>query len=160
MIEFEINGLKFRAGKLDVFKQLHVSRKVAPVLPKLMPVFLEFAKSAKVPAAAPDPASDATDPASADVDLAAMASAVEPLAQVLAEMSDADVEYVVNTCLSVVAINQANNWASVLAPSGVLMFDTIDLPVTVQIVAKVIQDSLGPFLSGFLAKVPSTNPTA
>ncbi len=157
MIEFEINGLKFRAGKLDVFKQLHVSRKVAPVLPKLMPVFLEFAKSAQTAAAVVYPTGTAP---AGGVDLAAMASAVEPLAKVLAEMPDADVEYVVNACLSVVAINQANNWANVLAPSGIVMFDAVDMPVTVQLVAKVIQDSLGPFLSGFLAKVPPTNPTA
>ena len=157
MIEFPINGLKFRAGKLDVFKQLHVSRKVAPVLPKLMRVFLEFDKAAKTPAAVVDP----TGTAPADgLDLAALASAAEPLAKVLAEMPDADVEYVVNTCLSVVAINKANHWADVLAPSGILMFDEIDMPVMLQLVAKVIQDSLGPFLSGFLAKVPSTNPTA
>lgn len=157
MIEFEINGLKFRAGKLDVFKQLHVSRKVAPVLPKLMPVFLEFAKTAKTPATAIDPTGTAP---AGGVDLVAVASAMEPLAKVLAEMPDADVEYVVNTCLSVVAINQSNNWADVLAPSGVVMFDAVDMPVMLQLVAKVIQDSLGPFLSGFLAKVPPTNPTA
>ena len=157
MIEFKVNGLKFRAGKLDVFKQLHVSRKVAPVLPKLMPVFLELEKTAKTPAAVIDPTGNAV---AGGVDLAALASAVEPLAKVLAEMPDSDVEYVVNTCLSVVAINQANDWVDVLAPSGVLMFDTVDMPVMLQLVAKVIQDSLGPFLSGFLANVPPTNPTA
>lgn len=145
-IEFEINDLKFRAEKLDTFKQLHVSRKVGPILPKLLPVFVQFTKSAK-------------DGAPAD-DLTAIAAAVEPLTQVLADMPDSDFEYVVNTCLSVVQVNQANNWAPVLAPNGAMMFDAVDLGVTVQLVAKVIWHSLGPFLSGFLANAQAKNPPA
>jgi hypothetical protein len=145
-IEFEIGGQKYRAAKLDTFKQLHVSRKVGPVLPKLLPVFVQFTKSAK-------------DGAPAD-DLTAVAAAVEPLTQALADMPDVDFEYVVNTCLAVVQRNQMNNWAPVYSAGGGLMFDDIDLGATVQLVAKVIWYSLGPFLSGFLANAQPTNPTA
>jgi len=145
-IEFDIAGQKYRAAKLDTIKQLHVSRKIGPVLPKLLPVFVQFTRSAKA--------------GEAHEDLEGIAAAVEPLAQVLAEMSDADFEYVVNTCLASVHRNQMNNWAPVFVAGGGLMFDDIDLGATVHLVAKVIWHSLGPFLSGFLARAQATNPTA
>ena len=45
MIEFEIDGKQFRANKLDTFQQLHVSRRISPLIPLLIPVLLEVAKS-------------------------------------------------------------------------------------------------------------------
>jgi len=132
-IEFEIAGHRYRAEKLDAFKQLHVSRKIAPIVPKLLPMFLKFSTMGD----------------SMKADLAGMASAFEPLAQALAEMPDADCEYVFNACLGVVARHQQGNWASIWTNGG-LMFDDIDLGVMVQIAAKVIWDSLGNFIQGLL----------
>ena len=132
-IEFEIAGQRYRAEKLDAFKQLHVSRKIAPIVPKLLPMFLKFAQMGE----------------SMKDDLPGMAQAFEPLAQALAEMPDADCEYVFNACLGVVARHQQGNWASIW--NGSLMFDDIDIGVMVQIASKVIWDSLGNFISGLLA---------
>jgi hypothetical protein len=133
-IEFEIAGQRYRAEKLDAFKQLHVSRKIAPIIPKLLPMFMKFAGNA-------DALKD---------DLAVMAEAFEPLAQALADMPDADCEYVFNACLGVVMRNQQGNWTSIWA-GGSLMFDDIDLGAMVQITAKVIWDSLGNFTRGLIA---------
>ena len=133
-LEFEIAGQRYRAEKLDAFKQLHVSRKIAPIIPKLLPMFLKFAEQK-------DALKD---------DLAGMAEAFEPLAQALAEMPDADCEYVFNACLSMVMRNHQNNWASIWV-GGSLMFDDIDLGAMVQITAKVIWDSLGNFTRGLIA---------
>lgn len=132
-LEFEIAGHRYRAEKLDAFRQLHVSRKIAPIVPKLLPMFLKFAETG-----------DAI-----KNDLAGMAQAFEPLAQALADMPDADCEYVFNACLGVVARNQQGNWASIWTNGG-LMFDDIDLGTMVQIAAKVIWDSLGNFIQGLL----------
>jgi hypothetical protein len=141
-IEFEIGAQRYRAEKLDAFKQLHVSRKIAPIIPKLLPMFLKFAGNAE---ALKD-------------DLAGMAEAFEPLAQALADMPDADCEYVFNACLSVVSRNQMNNWAPVWSQSGKsLMFDDIDLGQMTQIAVKVIWDSLGSFIRGLLAN-PAASP--
>jgi hypothetical protein len=135
-LEFEISGQRYRAEKLDAFKQLHVSRKIAPIVPKLLPMFLKFAESGDAMKA----------------DLTGMAQAFEPLAQALADMPDADCEYVFNACLGVVARNQQGNWASVWNQNAKsLMFDDIDLGQMTQIAVKVIWDSLGPFISGLLA---------
>ncbi|MGF6837066.1 hypothetical protein QF001_000933 [Paraburkholderia youngii] len=133
-LEFEVAGQRYRAEKLDAFKQLHVSRKIAPIVPKLLPMFLKFAEQGD----------------SMKADLAGMAEAFEPLAQALADMPDADCEYVFNACLAVVARNQGGNWASVWS-GGSLMFDDIDIGAMVQIASKVIWDSLGPFIQGLLA---------
>lgn len=135
-IEFEIGGQRYRAEKLDAFKQLHVSRKIAPIVPKLLPMFLKFSEQGD----------------SMKEDLTGMAEAFEPLAQALADMPDADCEYVFNACLGVVARNQLGNWASIWNQNArSLMFDDIDLGVMVQLTAKVIWDSLGNFIRGLLA---------
>lgn len=133
-IEFEIAGQRYRAEKLDAFKQLHVSRKIAPIVPKLLPMFLKMSEK-----------KDAL-----KEDLAGMAEAFEPLAQALADMPDADCEYVFNACLGVVARHQQGNWASVWS-GGSLMFDDIDIGTMVQITSKVIWDSLGNFTRGLFA---------
>jgi hypothetical protein len=135
-IEFEIGGQRYRAEKLDAFKQLHVSRKIAPIIPKLLPMFQKFAGSK-------DALKD---------DLDGLAEAFEPLAQALAEMPDADCEHVFAACLGVVSRNQQGNWATIWSQSAKsLMFDDIDLGQMTQIAVKVIWDSLGPFISGLLA---------
>lgn len=143
-LEFEISGQKYRAEKLDAFKQLHVSRKIAPIVPKLLPMFMKFAGNA----------------GALQDDLAGMAEAFEPLAQALADMPDADCEYVFNACLGVVMRNQQGNWTSVWSQSAKsLMFDDIDLGQMTQIAVKVIWDSLGPFINGLLAnKAGGQNP--
>lgn len=142
-LEFEISGQRYRAEKLDAFKQLHVSRKIAPIIPKLLPMFMKFAEQGD----------------SMKADLAGMAEAFEPLAQALADMPDADCEYVFNACLGVVARNQQGNWASVWSQSGKsLMFDDIDLGGMTQITAKVIWDSLGGFIQGLLSNAKAGSP--
>lgn len=135
-LEFEVAGQRYRAEKLDAFKQLHVSRKIAPIIPRLLPMFVKFSESGDAMKA----------------DLVGMAEAFEPLAQALADIPDADCEYVFNACLGVVMRNQQGNWASVWSQSAKsLMFDDIDLGVMVQITTKVIWDSLGNFIRGILA---------
>jgi len=142
-IEFEVAGQRYRAEKLDAFKQLHVSRKIAPIVPKLLPMFMKFAEQK----------------GALQDDIASMAEAFEPLAQALAEMPDADCEYVFNACLGMVMRNHQGNWASIWT-GGSLMFDDIDLGAMVQIAAKVIWDSLGSFTRGLLANTAAGQKSA
>lgn len=143
-LEFEIAGQRYRAEKLDAFKQLHVSRKIAPIVPKLLPMFLKFAGNKE----------------SLKDDLAGMAEAFEPLAQALADMPDADCEYVFGACFSVISRYQQNGWTTIWVPSvKSLMFDDIDIGVMFQLASRVIMDSLGPFIRGLLAN-PAVSPAA
>ena len=144
-LEFEIAGQRYRAEKLDAFKQLHVSRKIAPIIPKLLPMFMKFAGNA-------DALRD---------DLDGLAEAFEPLAQALADMPDADCEYVFGACFSVVFRYQQNGWTTIWVPSvKSLMFDDIDLGVMFQLASRVIMDSLGPFIRGLLANAKPGSPAA
>lgn len=146
MTEFEINGVQYRSGKLDTFKQLHVSRKIAPLVPKVLPAFAAIAQANR-------PAGAALGVANIDL----IAKAIDPVTNVMAEMSDADVEYLFANCLAVVQRKQGKDWAPIWRNEA-LMFDDIELPQMTQIAMKVIWDNLGPFIQGLLAKQSASNP--
>lgn len=148
MTEFEINGLGFRMGKLDAFRQFHLSRKIAPIIPTLIPVFVQISKGE----------------GSLIDRLGDVAKLLEPFAEGLARMSDEDSEYVLTACLSVVQRNVGGKWAPIWSTQArACMFDDLDLGVLMQIAIKVIQDSLGPFIRGLLTSQqdsPTTTPAA
>lgn len=141
MTEFEINGQTYRTGKLDAFKQFHLSRKIAPIIPTLIPIFVKLAAEG--------------DKALTN-DLSSVAGILEPFTTGIAEMSDETAEYVIATALSVVSRNQQGMWTTVWnSSSHVCMFDDMDLGVILRIVFRVIQDNLGPFIQGLLTNQQS-----
>lgn len=135
MVEVVINGQQYRFGKLDAFKQFHVSRKIAPVVPTLIPVFTEIASRG--------------DGFLSDTNR--LAETLLPFAEAIADMDDAKTEYVLATCLAVCQRNTGNAWASVWnAQANVCMFDDMDMSVILPLVVHVIKDSLGSFINGLL----------
>jgi Phage tail assembly chaperone protein, TAC len=143
MVEFEIGGNNYRAGKLDAFKQLHVSRKLAGVLPKVLPALIAATTEAD------------------GGDMVSLLSACEPAAEALAAMPEADVDFVFHTCLGVVQRQQGSAWSAIWNPQGkVLQFSDIDLPQMTEIVFKVLQDSLGPTMAGLIARAPAAKAPA
>jgi hypothetical protein len=144
MFEFSINDINYRAGKLNAFQQLHVSRKIAPIVPKLLPAFLSIHEASQ---------------ASDESDLMSMVDAFAPAAEAMSAMPEADCEYVFGICLSVVSRQQGNSWSQIWQSTNkALMFDDIDLAVMTQIVVKVIGDSLGNFIRGLFEKAQSNSP--
>lgn len=133
--EFEIKGVLYRAGKLDAFAQLHVSRKIAPVLPKLFPVLARLQVGAT----------------GLGTDLDQLAEVLGPLADAMASMPKDDVDLVVSACLGVVSRKQGDALYSPIWRNGVIMFEDIDLAVMLPIVVNVVRDSLGNFISGLLS---------
>lgn len=144
MIEFTVSGQNYRAGKLDAFKQLHVSRRLAPIIPTLIPIFIKLSKDGMS-------------------DLSALGELLGPFATAMASMPDEAAEYVVSTCMSVVSRQQGSAWSPVWSARGnVVMFDDIDLGVMLPIIVRVVQDNLGPFINGLLtsqqtASTPASN---
>lgn len=134
-MQFEVGGHTYRAGKLDAFRQFHVSRRIAPIIPTLIPIFLTVMRDKSV---------------TSNGD--ALAALLQPFADGLASMSDETSEYVIATCLSVVQRKTGEKtWANVWnMGASVSMFDDIDLGTIMQIVIKVVADSLGPFIQGLL----------
>lgn len=127
-MEFEIKGVNYRASKLSVFDQLKVSRKLLPVLAGMLGDFQGIKAAAQ----------------GGDVNKA-IESALPKIADSLAEMSEEDTNAIIFPCLSVVARQNGKVWSPVMV-QGSLMFDDLDLMSMLQIVGRVVGDSLGNFL--------------
>jgi hypothetical protein len=135
--QIELHGREYRIGRLDVFAQFDVSRRVGPFAPALFPVFKELAKTAGEQGGAPN------------VD--ALMIAAQPFLDALARMSNEDSRFVLSTCLSVVKLRQGDKWSTIFnRDAGVVMFDDLDLSTIGPLVVHVIKDNLGPFFSGWL----------
>lgn len=118
----EVGGFQYRIGRIDARKQFHVARRLAPLLAGL------------------------GDASSLKGD--GFAKFLGPIAEALSHMSDDDVDYVLDACLSVCHRLQGNGQgAPVITRSG-LMFQDIDMGQMIQLSVKVIQSNLGGFFPG------------
>lgn len=134
-LEIELKGSLYSIGRMSVMRQLHVSRRVALILPPLINVYMQMSGSQK-------PLTES---------MQEMASSLQPFIDGLASMKDEDVEYIMSSCLAVVQRKQDGGWANVWSASaGRAMFDDLDLGVLLELVARVISDNLGPFILGLL----------
>ncbi|EBM0567314.1 hypothetical protein NXJ56_001013 [Salmonella enterica] len=134
-MEFSVNGANYRCSKLSVFDQLKVSRKLLPVLAGLTSELQSLRESA-----APGQA---------------LETLLPKIAQSLAGMSDDDCNAILYPCLSVVSRQHQKGWTPVFS-QGQMMFDDINLVSMLQIVSKVVGDSLGNFFQELPADVTST----
>lgn len=131
-IEFDLDGHEYRCDKLTAMQQFHVSRKIAPLIPAAIGPFLAISAMH-----------------GADKHLEKLISELQPLADGLSALPDADAEFVLNTCLGVVRRKQGETWAPVWnSTHKVTMFEDIDLGVLIRLAMRVIIESLGPFIKG------------
>lgn len=146
MVEFEINGRQFRFDKLPAMQQFHVSRKIAPLLPPLFPIFAQVTKELQAEGKTKKTKGNLT------TDLDKIGPLFQPFADVLAGMSDETAEYVFGTCLGIVWYKHGENWIKFWNTTGkiAMVAELNDVGLMLQLVARVIQDALAPFISGFL----------
>jgi hypothetical protein len=139
MIEFEIEGKQFRFDKLTAMQQFHVSRKIAPLIPPLMPIFAQIKKDGEKRVSVAD-------------DFEVIGPLLQPFADGLAEMADDSSEYVFGTCLGAVQYRHVNNWVPIWsATAKTAMFTELnDISLLLRLVVRVIAESLASFLAGFL----------
>jgi hypothetical protein len=133
----DINSITYSTGKLNAFEQLHVSRRLAPMLAALVSSFQSAPSLAKGAELNED-------------DILALATG--PLADTFSKMSDEDVNYIVNTCLAVCQRKQAGGYSKVIS-NGNLMFSDIELDTLMGLTLAVIQENLGRFF-------PTSQPTS
>jgi hypothetical protein len=155
--EIEIKGNRYSIGRLSAKQQLHVSRRIAPVIPPMIPAFLKLGENLR---------SQAGQDGTSGVDRAlnlfggdadGFSSALQPFADALAAMTDADADYVIDNCLTVVQRQQASGWARVVTMEGKqYMFADMDMEVILPLVVQVIVANLGPFIQGLLTSLPSS----
>lgn len=133
--ELDLNGHRYSIGKLSAKQQFHVSRRIAPIVPTLIPVFVRLAAGSR----------------GITEDPGGMADVLQPLADGLAAMKDEDADYVLDTCMQAVQRRQEHGWTAVWSASQrVPMFQDIDLSVMLPLALRVIVGSLGPFIQGLL----------
>lgn len=127
-------------------KQLHLSRRIGPLIPPLAPLFINAMKAMR---------SDAGIIGSLDM----LAPLAQPFMDSLASMSDEDVEYVISLSLSTVKRARGNIWTPVWNEGAKrAMFEELnDIVALMPIVMYVIKDNLGPFIEGVLTR--SSDPT-
>lgn len=142
MIELAIKGENYRIAKLSVFEQLNVARKLLPVLAGIVAEFHGLRESS-----------------TAKETNRTAASVAPKIAEAIAGLSDADVNAVLFPCLQAVSRRHLNAWVPVCQQAE-MAFDDIDLPVMLQLVARVVADSLGNFLQELPTSATSTLTTA
>lgn len=149
-MEFKSGGYDFRMEKLNAFEQLHLSRKIAPLLPALAPILVRWSDRKG-------------DPLSAQI--LEIAELAEPFATALASMTDVDAEQVIMTALSKVQVQTdiaKGVWMPVLVPGTHMTAttDLNDLGKLLPVALKSIMFNLGNFIDGLLTRREETSPTS
>lgn len=163
----EINGIEYTIGRLNAVDQFHVSRKIAPIVPKLMPIIAEVAKGDLTKAIAAIEANEEKikkAEVSSEVekitqepeaipdldDLTPLADAFSPLMEVFASMPEEDVNFIIYKCLSVV-----KRGGAVVCRNNSIMFDNLGMTELLPLVIATIRINLGNFILGLLTQESS-----
>lgn len=134
----EISGHEYQFGKLPAMTQWNVLRRVAPAIVGVLGL-------ANVKAAADN-----------ELDAKDLVTKIEPFLAAMAKLSDADNEYVIDTCLSVVKrkVDGDRGWAQV-GTSNALMFDDISMLVMLRLVFETGRENLAGFFDALRQMYPS-----
>jgi hypothetical protein len=140
MNEITLAGNVYRIGKIDALTQFHVTRRLAPVLASLGVGVTTLLQSGE----------------EVGDTLEAFLPVMGPVSEVLAAMSNEDVNYVIFACLSAVQRAQAGGkYAPVTTATNQIMFQDIDMVVMVRLTVEVMRINLAPFFEGLRVPSPS-----
>ena len=150
-MQITISGKNYTIGRLNALDQLHVSRKIAPIIPSLIPIISEVAKGGLSKVIESMESGDDVELENIDLkELDGLSSALSPLMDVIAGMSEGDTNLVIHKCLSVVIRDGA-----VLCRGESIMFDDLDMMQILPLVVAVIRKNLGNFIQDLLMKASS-----
>lgn len=161
MNEVEVGGHKYRVGKLDARQQIHIWRRLAPVVTAMGGI---AGMRGLIPAAGAGGetegvagASDGEDaPGMSAETVMRLAAMVEPVLDVIARLPDHEVDYLIDHGLRVCMrqVDGDRGWAPV-APNGAVMFDDIGPLHMLELAARAIIGEAG---AGGLGDFFSTSP--
>ena len=150
-MQITISGKNYTIGRLNALDQLHVSRKIARVIPSLIPIISEVAKGGLSKVIESMESGDDVELDNIDLsELDGLSTALAPLMDVIAGMSEADTNLVIHKTLSVVHRDGA-----VLCRGESIMFDDLDMMQILPLVVAVIRKNLGNFIQDLLMKASS-----
>ncbi|HBR1012757.1 TPA: phage tail assembly chaperone [Klebsiella quasipneumoniae subsp. similipneumoniae] len=147
-MECTIKGVNYRANKLGVFEQLKVSRKLLPILAGLMADFSSIKKllpAGGVKELFPEGGEEGGEAVNLERLQPVFNTLLPRIADELSKLTEEDTNAIIHPCLAMVVRENGKQWTPVFR-SGELMFDDIDLFSMLQLVARVVADSLGNFL--------------
>lgn len=132
--QIEVNGRLYRALRMPPREQLHVFRRLSPLVGSMGMAVLGLLDDDKPK----------------EQVILEMASQVGPMAEVLSQMADAQVDYVMDACLTrVERMDTDEKWHPIYVPGGrgiVPMYAVdVDLGAEMRLVAEVIKLNLMPF---------------
>lgn len=132
MREVEIDGHQFVVGRLEPRRAFHVVRRLAP----LVGSFRDF-----IPFATGERQFDPND-------LDTITELAEPIAKALAEIPEADANYIIDTCLSVVRVRmpEMSGVETPIMAGGHLMYEWITMPMMVRLVIQSVIENLQGFI--------------
>lgn len=134
MIEFEINGVQYRAQTMDARRQFHVARRISAVLA---------------------PSADAIDKSKDDKSgRGGIIAALDGFFDALSSMGDDELDYVIDACLDTVSRKDGGTW-SPIRRAGAMMYD-LDLYTQGAIVWYVVKGALDGFFGSLPAAVRDT----
>lgn len=158
MMTLEIGGQMYAIQKLNAFDQLHVSRKISPMTPHIIPVISEIMHGGLVKTL--KKIDEELDIEKLDINniddllnkvdlksLNGLSGALSPLTKSFAELPQEDVDYIIHKCLSVCTRNGAK-----VCQNNTIMFDDLELGQMLALVVAVIRDSMGNFIQGLFTK--------
>lgn len=129
MIEFEINGVQYRAQTMDARRQFHVARRLSAVL---------------------SPSADAIGKLAPDADSKAnIVAAIDGFFEALSKLPDDQLDYVIDACLDTVSRKDGTQW-SPIRRGGAMMYD-LDLYTQGAIIYHVVRGAL----DGFFGSLPT-----
>ncbi|MCG3461544.1 hypothetical protein L7G72_06690 [Xenorhabdus bovienii] len=131
-MEFEINGKKYRAGKLNAFQQQDLAVALLPIVPALKPLWDNMRPSGVDENGKPI------------FSLENMADIITPLADAVRTLGKESRHEINDICLSVVSREAGGAW-TVIYTGQQLMFDDINGLDLLKVVGHVIKDSLSNF---------------
>jgi hypothetical protein len=127
MIEFEINGVQYRASTMDARRQFHVARRLSSVL---------------------SPSADAINGVKDSDSKGAFIAAVNSFVDAVSKLPDDQLDYVIDACLDTVSRKDGGAW-SPIRRGGAMMYD-LDLYTQAAIVYHVVRGAV----DGFFASLP------
>lgn len=141
-MEVTIGKHLYRSARLDARKQFHVGIKIGPAYAALS--VARARASAAIQPVVEAEGEEAGDRAAS----IAMAEVFKVIAEALAAMSEKDLDFILNACLSVVQRQEGAVWANVMAPNGALMFEKeMNFPILMRLTMEVIKEDLGGFFA-------------
>lgn len=135
----EIGEYKYQIGKLNALDQLHVSRRIAPIIPTIAPLLVQLVDAGLTDL-------DEGEPLDIEM-LKTLAPSFQPFAEALAEMTDEHTEYVLSKCMSVVRRKTNDGFAAVWRGKSPA-FDDMEMSEILPLVIAVLRSSLGNFMAG------------